>query len=310
MGIRLGLCQMRVTPDKQENLRRAESCLRQAAAQGANWPCCRRCSTVPMRMPASGLRGARRRRDLAISFRHGPGAGDLPGGRSVPEIEGEAIYNTCYLFSPQGEELARHRKVHLFDIDVPGGQRFMESDTLTAGSQITVVDTALGKLGLAICFDIRFAEFFRVMGDLGAQLILVPAAFNMTTGPLHWDLAFRMRALDQQCFVAGCSPARDRSASYVAYGHSLVCNPGGRSSRTVARGRRSGWWTLTWGTWPATGPRFPFSLAAGPICTARSNKHNGPVGAPQTKKGMLPCIITVIKIMPPVSLESWCWRWR
>lgn len=90
----------------------------------------------------------------------------------------------------------------------------MESDTLTAGSQITVVDTALGKLGLAICFDIRFAEFFRVMGDLGAQLILVPAAFNMTTGPLHWDLAFRMRALDQQCFVAGCSPARDRSASY------------------------------------------------------------------------------------------------
>ena len=101
------------------------------------------------------------------------------------------------------------------------------SDTLTAGSQITVVDTALGKLGLAICFDIRFAEFFRVMGDLGAQLILVPAAFNMTTGPLHWDLAFRMRALDQQCFVAGCSPARDRSASYVAYGHSLVCNPWG-----------------------------------------------------------------------------------
>lgn len=150
----------------------------------------------------------------------------LAGG-SVPEIEGEAIYNTCYLFSPQGEELARHRKVHLFDIDVPGGQRFMESDTLTAGSQITVVDTALGKLGLAICFDIRFAEFFRVMGDLGAQLILVPAAFNMTTGPLHWDLAFRMRALDQQCFVAGCSPARDRSASYVAYGHSLVCNPWG-----------------------------------------------------------------------------------
>ena len=65
------------------------------------------------------------------------------------------------------------------------------------------------------------------MGDRGAQLILVPAAFNMTTGPVHWDLAFRMRALDQQCFVAGCSPARDENASYVAYGHSLVCNPWG-----------------------------------------------------------------------------------
>ena len=228
MGIRLGLCQMRVTPDKQENLRRAESCLRQAAAQGANLALLPEMFNCPYENacfpvygePAGGetwqfLSGMAR--ELGIY---------LAGG-SVPETEGEAIYNTCYLFSPQGEELARHRKVHLFDIDVPGGQRFMESDTLTAGSQITVVDTALGKLGLAICFDIRFAEFFRVMGDLGAQLILVPAAFNMTTGPLHWDLAFRMRALDQQCFVAGCSPARDRSASYVAYGHSLVCNPWG-----------------------------------------------------------------------------------
>ena len=178
MGIRLGLCQMRVTPDKQENLRRAESCLRQAAAQGANLALLPEMFNCPYETacfpvygePAGGetwqfLSGMAR--ELGIY---------LAGG-SVPEIEGEAIYNTCYLFSPQGEELARHRKVHLFDIDVPGGQRFMESDTLTAGSQITVVDTALGKLGLAICFDIRFAEFFRVMGDLGAQLILVPAAF-------------------------------------------------------------------------------------------------------------------------------------
>ena len=150
----------------------------------------------------------------------------LAGG-SVPEREGDAIYNTCYLFSPKGEELARHRKVHLFDIDVPGGQRFMESDTLTAGDQITVVDTPLGKLGIAICFDIRFSELFRVMGDKGAQLILIPAAFNMTTGPVHWSLAFRMRALDNQCFIAGCSPARDETASYVAYGHSLVSDPWG-----------------------------------------------------------------------------------
>ena len=219
----------------QEN--RERTCLRQAAAQGANLALLPEMFNCPYENacfpvygePAGGetwqfLSGMAR--ELGIY---------LAGG-SVPEIEGEAIYNTCYLFSPQGEELARHRKVHLFDIDVPGGQRFMESDTLTAGSQITVVDTALGKLGLAICFDIRFAEFFRVMGDLGAQLILVPAAFNMTTGPLHWDLAFRMRALDQQCFVAGCSPARDRSASYVAYGHSLVCNPWGEILTDCAPG--------------------------------------------------------------------------
>ena len=148
-------------------------------------------------------------------------------GGSVPELEGGKIYNTSYIFSPEGKELARHRKVHLFDIDVPGGQRFMESDTLTAGDSFTVVDTAYGKIGVAICFDIRFSDFFRVMGDMGAQLIVIPAAFNMTTGPIHWDLAFRMRALDNQCFIAGCSPARDVNASYVAYGHSLVCNPWG-----------------------------------------------------------------------------------
>lgn len=311
MGIRLGLCQMRVTPDKQENLRRAESCLRQAAAQGANLALLPEMFNCPYENacfpvygePAGGetwqfLSGMAR--ELGIY---------LAGG-SVPEIEGEAIYNTCYLFSPQGEELARHRKVHLFDIDVPGGQRFMESDTLTAGSQITVVDTALGKLGLAICFDIRFAEFFRVMGDLGAQLILVPAAFNMTTGPRigTWPSGCG-RWISSALWPAVPRPGTGRPPMWPM-ATPWCAIPGGRSSRTVARGRRSGWWTLTWGTWPATGPRFPFSLAAGPICTARSNKHNGPVGAPQTKKGMLPCIITVIKIMPPVSLESWCWRWR
>ena len=91
----------------------------------------------------------------------------------------------------------------------------------------TLVDTPWGKVGVAICFDIRFAELFRVMGDLGAVLICIPAAFNMTTGPAHWDLTFRMRAVDQQCFVAGCSPARDEGASYVAYGNSLVADPWG-----------------------------------------------------------------------------------
>lgn len=226
--IQLGLCQMKVTADKAENLRTAEEAIRTAARQGAdlvllpemfNCPYENACFPVYSE-PAGGETWqflSRIAKELGIY---------LAGG-SVPEREGDAIYNTCYLFSPQGEELARHRKVHLFDIDVPGGQRFMESDTLTAGDQITVVDTPLGKLGIAICFDIRFSELFRVMGDKGAQLILIPAAFNMTTGPVHWSLAFRMRALDNQCFIAGCSPARDETASYVAYGHSLVSDPWG-----------------------------------------------------------------------------------
>lgn len=229
MGIiKLGLCQMAVSRDKGENLRRAEAALRQAAAQGAQLAMLPEMFNCPYENPCFPVYGepaggetwqflSRMARELGLY---------LAGG-SVPELEGERVYNTCYFFSPEGEELARHRKVHLFDIDVPGGQRFQESDTLTAGDQITVVDTPLGKIGLAICFDIRFSELFRVMGAKGAQVILVPAAFNMTTGPVHWELAFRSRAVDNQCFVAGCSPARDTQASYVAYGHSLVCNPWG-----------------------------------------------------------------------------------
>lgn len=224
----LALCQMQVTGDKGENLRRADALLERAAQQGANLallPEMFNCPYDNACFPAYGeeaggetwrfLSGAAKKYRLTLV------------GGSVPELEGGRIYNTSYLFSPKGEELGRHRKLHLFDIDVPGGQRFRESDTLSPGQQITVVDTDFGPLGVAICFDIRFSELFRVMGQRGAKLILVPAAFNMTTGPAHWDLSFRMRALDNQCFVAGCSPARDTAASYVAYGHSLLCDPWG-----------------------------------------------------------------------------------
>lgn len=146
---------------------------------------------------------------------------------SVPEKDGDNVYNTSYVFDRQGREVAAHRKLHLFDVDVPGGIRFRESDTLTPGEAITVFETEFGPLGLMICFDIRFPEQSRIMTDLGARLILVPGAFNLTTGPAHWQLSFRARALDNQVFLAGCSPARDLTASYHAWGHSLVTGPWG-----------------------------------------------------------------------------------
>ena len=114
------------------------------------------------------------------------------------------------------------------DIDVKGGQYFKESDTLTPGDSATVFDTEFGKIGLCICFDIRFPEIFRRMVLEGADIVLVPAAFNMTTGPAHWELTFRARALDNQIFVFGTSPARDLSASYQAFGHSIAVSPWGR----------------------------------------------------------------------------------
>lgn len=148
---------------------------------------------------------------------------------SVPELGEEGkIFNTSYVFDPSGRRIARHRKVHLFDIDVPGGQYFKESDVLSPGDSVTVFDTPFGKLGVCICFDIRFPQMFLEMRKMGVRMVFVPAAFNMTTGPAHWKVLFRCRAMDQQIYMLGCAPARDAEGSYVAYGHSILTDPWGR----------------------------------------------------------------------------------
>ena len=148
-------------------------------------------------------------------------------GGSIAEREGDRVYNTAYVFDPDGTCIAKHRKMHLFDIDVKGGQRFFESDTLSPGDSVTVFDTPFGRIGLCICYDLRFPELSRLMTDAGARILLVPAAFNMTTGPAHWELLFRCRAVDNQVFTVGTAPARDETASYRSWGHSIVCSPWG-----------------------------------------------------------------------------------
>mgnify|MGYP002579778635 FL=1 len=150
-------------------------------------------------------------------------------GGSMPEKDAEGnVYNTSYIFDREGKQIGKHRKVHLFDIDIKGGQTFKESDTLTAGDSDTVFDTEFGKIGVMLCFDIRFPELSRMMVNDGAKVIFVPAAFNMTTGPAHWELSFRTRALDNQIYMVGCAPARDVSAGYISWGHSIVTDPWGR----------------------------------------------------------------------------------
>lgn len=146
---------------------------------------------------------------------------------SVPEKVEDKIYNTSYVYNRKGEKIAKHRKVHLFDIDVKNGQKFKESDTLSSGDKITVFDTEFGTFGLAICFDIRFPELSRKMTELGAKAIFIPAAFNMTTGPAHWETLFKARALDNQVYVIGTASAKDDNAKYQSYGHSLIVSPWG-----------------------------------------------------------------------------------
>ena len=124
-----------------------------------------------------------------------------------------------------GELLTTFRKMHLFDIDIPGGITFQESKTLSAGNRVATFDTRFGRFGVGICYDVRFASLANVMAARGAQFLCYPGAFNMTTGPLHWQLLARARAVDNQLYVAMISPARDETAKYNAYGHSLVVDP-------------------------------------------------------------------------------------
>ena len=147
-------------------------------------------------------------------------------GGSIPEKENGHIYNTSFVFNENGEQIARHRKIHLFDVNLPG-MKFQESATFTPGEQITVFDTSYGRFGVAICFDIRFPELFRAMARRGAEMIFLPAQFNGKTGPAHWEMTLRMRALDNEIFLAGASAARYEGFSYECWGHSLIADPYG-----------------------------------------------------------------------------------
>lgn len=156
-------------------------------------------------------------------------------GGSIPEREAGKLFNTCTVWGPQGDLIAKHRKMHLFDIDIPGGIRFKESEVLSAGNSFSTftVDENF-KVGLGICYDIRFEEMARIYRNMGCNLLVYPGAFNMTTGPLHWELLQRGRAVDSQCFVATASPARDTDSDYVAYGHSMVVDPWGKVIKSAA----------------------------------------------------------------------------
>lgn len=147
---------------------------------------------------------------------------------SMPERdENGNIFNTSYVFDRNGNQIAKHRKMHLFDIQIEGGQHFKESDKLSAGNNVTVFNTEFCKIGLAICYDIRFPELSRLMVDNGAKIIIIPAAFNMSTGPSHWEILFKSRALDNQVYTIGVSSARNYDAPYISYGNSIIVSPWG-----------------------------------------------------------------------------------
>lgn len=154
-------------------------------------------------------------------------------GGSIPEkADDDAIFNTSLTFDPTGEIIAKHRKAHLFDIDIPNGITFKELVTLSPGEKATVFKLGdFGNVGLGICYDIRFPELAiaALRPPYNSFAMFYPGAFNTTTGPLHWHLLARARAVDNEVFTLLCSPARDVGGDgYQAYGHSLVVDPYGK----------------------------------------------------------------------------------
>jgi len=228
MKFKIGICQLSVMEDKQDNIRKAEQMIREAANNGSQLvvlPEMFNCPYENKYFPLYAEEYPGETTDMLANVAMELGI-YIVGG-SIPEKDGDIIYNTSYIYNKNGRLIGKHRKMHLFDIDVQGGIRFKESDSLGYGRDVTVVDTEFCRIGVAICYDMRFPELMRLMALEGAEVIIVPAAFNMTTGPAHWDLLARMRALDNQVYFAAASPARNLEASYHAYGHSCIVNPWG-----------------------------------------------------------------------------------
>lgn len=227
--IRLMQAQLHVPERREETLEMLASCCRSASENGADilalgemFCCPYRSDYFPLYAEEEG--GPLWSACSALAKEYGI----LLSAGTMPERDRDnKIYNTAYVFDRKGKQIAKHRKMHLFDINIPGRQTFRESDSLTAGNAVTVFDTEFGKMGLCVCYDIRFPELGRLMALQGARLVLCPAAFNQTTGPAHWELCFRSQAMFNQVFLAGTAPALDEQAVYHSWGHSIVAGPWG-----------------------------------------------------------------------------------
>ncbi|HEX7181250.1 MAG TPA: carbon-nitrogen hydrolase family protein [Thermoanaerobaculia bacterium] len=224
--------QLNCTSDEQANWESARSLIERAAGYGARFVATPENTNylgpheekVRRAEPLGGPTCARFA-DLARRL----GIHLLLGSYNEKSDEADRCYNTSVLFSPEGEILATYRKMHLFDVDVPGGVRFAESATCKPGDAVTVAETPLGRFGLSICYDLRFPELYRRMVDQGAEILAIPSAFTLATGKDHWEPLMRARAIENQCWVL--APAQhgehDDAGLKASWGHAMIVDPWG-----------------------------------------------------------------------------------
>ena len=225
--LKLAICQIRTERDRAETMEKAARMVRDAAENGAEIVVLPEMYNTPYSpdgfREAAALGHEDSVRQMSAWARENR---ILLVGGSIPEIEDGRMYNSCFIFDAEGRQIARHRKVHLFEIDVPG-MRFSEKKNFTEGRDVTTFETPWGTMGAAVCFDVRFPELFRAMARRGARVIFVPAQFNLRTGPNHWEMSMRARAVDNELFIVAASAARYEGFHYECWGHSLVVDPFG-----------------------------------------------------------------------------------
>ena len=231
---RVAAIQMTSTHNVKENLFTAEKFIHQAANAGA------KLVVLPEMFAIMGLdqmdkvkycetlgRGQIQDflREQATKHRIFLVGGTIP--LKVPENPNK-VYAACLVFNDKGQSIARYNKIHLFDAELlEKKEKYSESQTTLAGNEIVVADTPVGKLGLAVCYDIRFPELFRMMHLQGVEVIAFSAAFTFITGSAHWDILVRARAIENQAYVIAAAQTGAHSNSRRTYGHSMIVNPWG-----------------------------------------------------------------------------------
>ncbi len=222
--------QLRASADKRENFKRADTLARDAARRGATlialpelffWGGSREDEHVmaePIPGPTTDAL-SELARDLEVV---------LVGGSILEAVDGEdKVYNTACVFDTAGELIARYRKVHLFDVDISGRVAVRESDTRLAGDEAVVVETDVARIGLAVCYDLRFPELFRKLVDDGAEVVCMPSAFTFATGAAHWDVLVRSRAIENQIYVVAPNQYGRGGSGIHNFGNSMIVDPWG-----------------------------------------------------------------------------------
>ena len=225
--------QMNSSPDLSDNLKRCADLIKQAVDQGA------RLIVLP---ETFAFMGGALREQLDVAEEQGQGEVQdflsrqaawhriyLVGGTVPIQTEEEArVYGMCPLYNDKGECIASYKKIHLFDVDLPErNESYRESSVFKPGSEAVVVQTPLGRIGLAVCYDLRFPELFRLLLLENAEIIAFPSAFTKHTGRAHWHLLLRARAVENQAWVIGANQVGRHANNRSTYGHSAIVEPWG-----------------------------------------------------------------------------------